>query len=324
MKYFGKKFIFSVSFLALAAVAFFLKYYIVAAFLCWPAFALNGMEITSYASVFQFINFRLHTVFLGFITDTTLGETYYPFTIALFLTSFAGTFRLEFFKPFGLTQYYWVEIMGIAGQYGVYLYANLQHPGDWRGWILPVFPMAFMTFIGYHIILDAIRLNKKGASKLNAESGQKAIDFSLPDNKGGMVKLSDYKDKNHVLLLFLRGDWCPSCHIMTRIYEKNREKFAEKNVVTLGISPDDSNVNAEMISRLGLQNILLTDSDQTVTKQYGGRFFTSPRATYAEGIPLPASVLVDKSGIIRYVSSPGKANEFLDPSHIFPIVAALN
>ncbi len=40
---------------------------------------------------------------------------------------------------------------------------------------------------------------------------------------------------------------------------------------------------------------------------------------YAEGIPLPASFLVDVDGIIRYVSRPDRVGEFLDPSLIFGV-----
>jgi peroxiredoxin len=229
------------------------------------------------------------------------------------------------FSRWGFNKYNWSEGLALLAAYSIYVYAGFEHPTDWRGWVLPIFPMLFMTMIGSNIVKDGKRINQEGGSKIKAEAGQPAINFSLPDNQGGSISLSDFKNKNHVLLLFVRGDWCPTCHIMIRTYEKNREKFAEKNVVTIGISPDTSEVNAEMIRRLGLKNILLTDSSQEVTRQYGGKFFANGiDSKYPDGIPLPASVLVDKGGIIRYVSTPGKANDFLDPSHIFPIVAALN
>jgi len=325
MKNFGRSFIISLACTALAAVAFYLEYYVIAAFLCWPAFLFNAMEIKSYGSLFQCANFRIHTLLLGYIVDVATGQPYYLYTALGFTLSFAGVLRLEFFKSWGFTKFYWTEALALVAAYGIYVYAGLQNPGDWRGWVLPLFPLLFMTMIGSGVVKDGIRLNKQGEAKLNSEAGQPAMDFSLPDSQGSMVNLSDFKNKNHVLLLFVRGDWCPTCHIMMRIYEKNREKFIEKEVVALGISPDNSEVNTEMIKRLGWKNMVLTDSDQQVTKTYGGKFFANgPETKYPEGIPLPASVLIDKSGFIRYVSSPGKANEFLDPSHIFPIVGALN
>ena len=44
---------------------------------------------------------------------------------------------------------------------------------------------------------------------------------------------------------------------------------------------------------------------------------------YQEGIPLPASFLVDKNGIVRYTSRPDRVGEFLDPSKIFPVLEKL-
>jgi peroxiredoxin len=324
MKHFGKGFVISVACTLLAAATAAFGYYEIAAFLCWPGFFFNAGEVKSYGTYYQFVNFRVNGLVHGYIIDLALGEPYYLFTIALFLLSFAGVMRLEFFKSWGFTHFHWSEITSLVLVYAIYFYANVQHAGDWRGWVLPVFPILFMTYIGTNLFRDASRL-RANPTTLSSKPGDPAIDFSLPAANGGTINLSDFKGKNHVLLLFVRGDWCPTCHIMMRIYEKNREKFSEKQVVAIGISPDDNEVNQQMISRLGWQNFLLTDSTQEVTRKYGGSFFANNRETkYPEGIPLPASVLVDKSGIIRYVSTPGKANEFLDPSHIFPVVAQLN
>lgn len=324
MKHFGKAFIISILLLPASVITFYLGYHVLGAFILWLVFFLNCMEVKAYASPYQLTNFRVHTLMLGYMTDVITSQPYYLFTISMFALSFAGVLRLESFKKWGLTNYYWTEITGLLATYGIYFFANLQHPADWRGWVLPIFPMLFMSYIASGIIRYAINNTKKPRS-INAKAGQQALDFTLPDAEGVNVSLSDFKNRNHVLLLFVRGDWCPSCHIMIRTYEKSREKFAAKEVVTLGISPDNSNVNAEMINRLGLRNILLTDSSQEVTKKYGGQFFANNAETkYPEGIPLPASVLVDKSGVIRYVSTPGRANEFLDPSHIFPIIEQLN
>ena len=55
-------------------------------------------------------------------------------------------------------------------------------------------------------------------------------------------------------------------------------------------------------------------------KEYENQFADS----YEEGIPLPASFLIDKKGVVRYVSRPDKVGEFLNPSLIFPNVEQLD
>lgn len=325
MKHFGKAFIVSVVLGLGAMVCAYLQYYLIAAVLCVPAFFAVAGEVKKYASMYQFINFRIITILLGICLDKMMGGAPYLYTLAMFMMSFAGLVRLEFFKIFLVGRYYWVEGIGLAATYGLYIYAGLQHPADWRGWVLPLPPMLLMTYIGRSIVLGGAIMKKNEQRKYKVALGEKAPGFTLPNHEGEPVDLSSFQNKNHVLLIFVKGDWCPTCHMMIRTYEKNREKFMEKEVVAIGIGPDTTEVNQEMIKRLGWKNIFLSDSTQEVTKQYGIAFLeNNPETKYAEGVPLPASFLIDKKGVIRYISRPDKIGEFLNPSLIFPIVENLN
>lgn len=62
-------------------------------------------------------------------------------------------------------------------------------------------------------------------------------------------------------------------------------------------------------------------------KHFGIKFiFKGNNSTteYEEGIILPASFLLDKQGILRYLSRPDNEGEFLSPALIFPIVESLS
>jgi peroxiredoxin len=325
MKHFGKAFIVSVVLGAGAMVCAYLQHYLIAAILCVPSFFAVAGEIKKYASMYQFISFRIITILLGICIDKMIGNAAYLYTLSMFTMSFAGVVRLEFFKIFLVGRYYWVEAIALATTYGIYIYAGLQHPADWRGWALPALPMLLMTYIATSIFLGGAKMKQNEQKKYRVALGEKAPNFTLPDHKGMPVGLSSFENKNHVLLIFVRGDWCPTCHMMIRTYEKNRDKFMEKEVVAVGIGPDTTEVNQEMMKRLGWKNIFLSDSTQEVTKKYGIAFMeNNPETKYAEGVPLPASFLIDKKGVIRYISRPDKIGEFLNPSLIFPIVENLN
>jgi peroxiredoxin len=323
-RYFGKAFLLSIVLLAAAVVSCIMGYYIIAASLCVVAFFANASEIKQYASMFQFANFRLHTMLLGFSVDLLFHNGTFPYLACMVMLSFAGVLRLELFQVMAFTRFLWGDSLGLVLVYGIYVYAGLQHPSDWRGWVLPLLPILFMTYICINVVRDGFKVEKRSNESFIAELGKKAFDFALPDVSGNVVRLSDFENKNHVLLVFVRGDWCPTCHMMIRIYEKNREKFAEKEVMAIGIGPDKTEVNVKMMERLGWKNMLLSDAEQEVTKKYGIIVFSNNAETnYPEGVPLPASILIDKQGIIRYISRPDKTNEFLDPMHIFPIVERL-
>ncbi|MFL5764767.1 MAG: peroxiredoxin family protein [Bacteroidia bacterium] len=327
MKRFGSKFLVSVT-LDVAAIALLLAHLpLYAAIASAVAFFPNTLEIKQYASVWQFGNFYVHTLLLGFCIDLLTAPGTHCFTLSMFCMQLMGLTRLQLFDKVHTNQLPWLEIFGTGLTYGLYVFANLQHPSDWRGWAIPIGPMLLMLWIGGNVTRQSIkdRNPRVSAKKEPTELGKKAPQFSLDDIEGKNVSLSDFQDKNHVLLIFVRGDWCPSCHIMIRAYEKSRERFAEKNVIPIGISPDSSEVNKAMMERLGWKNMLLSDPLQEIAGKYGILFTdNNPETKYQQGVALPASFLVDKNGVLRYMSRSDRAGEFLSPSLIFPIVDDLN
>ena len=66
--------------------------------------------------------------------------------------------------------------------------------------------------------------------------------------------------------------------------------------------------------------------EQRVSRQFGV-VYNNPLLEhgldYAQGIPLPASFLVDKKGVIRYVSRPDRVGEFLNPELIFGVLESM-
>src|SRR5262249_7546682 len=42
--------------------------------------------------------------------------------------------------------------------------------------------------------------------------GESAIDFQLPDTEGRLWRLSDFRGKKPVALIWIFADWCPVCH----------------------------------------------------------------------------------------------------------------
>jgi peroxiredoxin len=328
MKNFGIKFLISLPFTAGSVILIILHQPLYAAIAGLLAFTFNLKEVKEYSTYYQFVNFRIHTITLGLGLDLLLNPGSYWYTIMMFCASLAGLFRLEFFKAVRTYSNSWIEAIGLAGMYAAYFYANLQHPAQWPGWVLPVFPMAFMTYIGGGIVLGKRKFDEliaKEEAKGQNVLGALAPQFTLTDIEGKQVSLSDFTDKNHVLLIFVRGDWCPTCHIMIRQYEKNSHLFAENNIIPIGISPDNSEVNKAMMERFGWKNMLLSDPKQEVASKYGILFIdNNAETTYEQGVALPASFLIDKTGVVRYMSRSDNAGEFLSPDLIFPVIESLS
>jgi len=206
---------------------------------------------------------------------------------------------------------------------GLYLTGNLKGHFGWAAWVYPAFPVFIMAIVNFMNYYDRTLL--KYTPDKYISTGIKAPVFALQDENGKTVSLEDYKGKP-VLLVFVRGDWCPGCHIMLRSYEMNREKLKSRDVTLLTIGPDPVGVNKQMAEKIGVKFHILSDPDQQVAMQYTVELqspVTSIPKGY-KGIPLPASFLVDKEGIIRHTSRVEDAGEVLQPNRIMQTLDSLN
>jgi peroxiredoxin Q/BCP len=99
-------------------------------------------------------------------------------------------------------------------------------------------------------------------------SGIPAPDFSLQDDSGKTVRLSDFRGKT-VLLYFYPKDDTPGCTQEACNFRDNYSAYEEAGVTILGISPDDTKSHEKFRSKYKLPFTLLADSDHKVAGEYG-------------------------------------------------------
>jgi PAS domain S-box-containing protein len=290
------------------------------------AFFAAMKEVPKYTSWYQFLNVLAAALIVGFSID--LPNEHFPLTaFSLLLMACVAIVRILFFRTFSYTSYSWFEPVTLVISFLVYLTSNFIFHHDWRGYLIPLPILIFDAVFTWGTIKDKNQLLKNSRGGYRVHVGKEANEFELPDQDGNTVKLSDFKNQRHVLLIFVRGDWCPGCHMMLRAYEKNNDKFKAQNVLVMAIGPDPVGVNRGMVEKLGLDFKVLSDEGQRTAMTYGVQlkeYDNDFAEKYEEGIPLPASFLIDKDSVVRYVSRPDKVGEFLNPSLIFPIVDQLD
>ncbi len=283
-------------------------------------------DFSKFTSPLQFIT----QVFAGLMTGVALEYPFehFPFLLLTMFFVTLNTFgRIMFFKFFAYTGKTWFELSTLAIAIGTHIAGNMVGHSDMLSWLLPVPALIFGCIITWGIVKDKKQLLNTTMKGYRVAIGSTAPPFSLPDQNGKAVSLADFHGDRHLLLIFVRGDWCPGCHMMLRTYQREAERFKTKNIFVLSIGPDPVGVNQEMVERLGLDFRVLSDEGQKIAMTYGVQIQDYDNAfaeKYEEGIPLPASFLIDKNGIVRYVSRPYKVGEFLNPSLIFPIIEKLN
>jgi peroxiredoxin len=124
-------------------------------------------------------------------------------------------------------------------------------------------------------------------------------DFELPDQNGQVIRLSDRFERSPVLLAFFRGHWCPYCRRYLCKLQANRDRFEERSVRLLAISPEPPGTSNRLARELNLSFPILSDSTGTVIDAYGTRNgFTQGRAL----LPHPSVFLIDTAGFMRFRS----------------------
>ncbi len=98
--------------------------------------------------------------------------------------------------------------------------------------------------------------------------GEPAPEFTLVNDKGKQVKLSDYCGKRVVVYFYPKDD-TPGCTTQACGFRDNYLAIEEKNAVVLGISPDDEQSHVRFKTKFNLPFMLLCDVDHAVADAYG-------------------------------------------------------
>lgn len=248
-------------------------------------------------------------------------------TLALLALGAATVLRQAFMQRFTYIALLWVEPLLLVGPIVLFGARVIAAPVEWMPWAPALVPLAGACALVFGYVQDGALIKKSVRHGYRIGLDTEAPDFELPDADGQPVRLRDHRGEAPVLLLFVRGDWCPGCHMMLRTYEKHRERFQEKGIVLLAIGPDASDVNRDMAERLGVRFRILSDPGQRVSDTYGVVYnnpLLEAGIDYAQGIPLPASFLIDRDGLVRYVSRPERVGEFLRPENVFTALEGID
>jgi peroxiredoxin Q/BCP len=100
------------------------------------------------------------------------------------------------------------------------------------------------------------------------KAGDKAPDFSVRDQDGKEVHLSDFKGKK-VVLYFYPRDMTPGCTAEACSLRDNYHYLLKAGYVVLGVSSDDEKAHRKFIDKEKLPFQLLADTDKKLHGLYG-------------------------------------------------------
>jgi peroxiredoxin len=141
--------------------------------------------------------------------------------------------------------------------------------------------------------------------------GEQAPDFTLRDQDGEKISLSDYRGRK-VMLVFYPGDFSPVCGDQLSIYQEVKPEIAEKGVELVGISVDSFFAHKAFQEKLGIDTTLLSDFEPKgeVARAYG---------SYVEkmGFANRTLVLLDEDGKVAWTYESPNPGEFPGANVVF-------
>ncbi len=100
------------------------------------------------------------------------------------------------------------------------------------------------------------------------DAGDNAPDFTLPDQNGDVVTLSDLRGQTVVLYFYPRSD-TPGCTTQACGIRDRRADYEAAGARVIGVSPDTVEAQAKFAGKHDLDFTLLADAGHAVAEAYG-------------------------------------------------------
>ena len=144
--------------------------------------------------------------------------------------------------------------------------------------------------------------------------GMQAPDFTLPGSDQCQHRLKDYLGRK-VILYFYPRDHTPGCTNEAKDFRDAIQSFKDQNAVILGVSRDSVQSHEKFVAKHDLPFILLSDTEETVCKQYDVLKKKNMYGKKAIGIER-STFIIDETGMItkifRKVRVPNHVEQVLE------------
>ncbi len=180
------------------------------------------------------------------------------------------------------------------------------------------FQKSFLTSVPQEVLAKMMKATEDLAATGIAERAPKVGDtlaeFSLPNQTGATVTLSDLTAKGPVIITFYRGGWCPYCNLELKAYQSVLDEINQAGATLVAITPELPDTSLSTIEKNEIEFQVLSDVNADYAKQLGVVFSLADelRPIYdqfgielekynGEGqfdLPLAATFVVDEQGVI--------------------------
>jgi len=144
---------------------------------------------------------------------------------------------------------------------------------------------------------------------------QLAPEFSVQDQNGDMVNLSDFNGIKNVVIYFYPKDDTPGCTVQANQFTALVPEFQKFDTEVLGVSKDDIESHTCFINKFNLKIKLLADIDGVMSDAYGVWQDKEKNGVTSKGM-VRSTFVINKQGTVLYseygVTADGHAQKILE------------
>jgi peroxiredoxin len=180
------------------------------------------------------------------------------------------------------------------------------------------------------------------ASGIEADAlrvGDPAPAIALPDAVGRSTELAALWRAGPVVVVFYRGGWCPYCNLALRAWQAQLPELQRLGASLVAISPQTPDGSMSTAEKPALAFPVLSDSALEAAQAFRIAFEMPPALVElyrAAGndlavingngrwvLPLPATYVIDRDGVIAYAHIEADYRERAEPEQVLAAVAAV-
>lgn len=178
------------------------------------------------------------------------------------------------------------------------------------------------------IVVIAVLRRKMGARPLPPalKPGQPLPEFSAVDERGDILHSASLKGRAAVIL-FVRGNWCPFCSRQVADLTKQYRAINDLGARLILITPKPLETTRRVAQFFEFDFEFWLDQSLSIGRQLGlllsGGVPSDYRKEYGEDTLWPASLVVDREGIIRYAAISRFIADRPNPRHFVRVLNSI-
>ena len=130
------------------------------------------------------------------------------------------------------------------------------------------------------------------------KEGDKIADFTLPDESGKPVSLSDFAGRKKVVYFYPKDD-TPGCTKEACSFRDEYSGIEAKGAVVIGISPDTPESHGKFRRKYELPFVLLADTEKKVIQDFGAWGEKKMYGKAYEGVVRSTFVLDENNVVVK-------------------------